>query len=203
MYLATSSRLPLATSNSHRSGQQSYSAMTAEQCGVKLASDRKIPPAVAYPGQALDSQCQASTIDDCQKDKAMKDDRTIAATSAALASPATAKEDHSADDQMGVGLAPCTEFTKLSGKAPVNEMIFYSWAQGFITAANKSRLMQGGDSVNVSTISQTEQRKRLRDYPCACASSINLAYGVADLINSPPTNPGIGSRASEQLENAK
>ena len=122
------------------------------------------------------------------------------AFTAALATPALAG-DHSADDQMGVGLTPCTDFLKMAQKAPVNEIIFYSWAQGFISAANRSRLMQGGDSVNVGAISQEAQRRQLRTY-CRAHPLTEYMFAVADLINSMPTNPG-SAAAAEAFEGSK
>jgi hypothetical protein len=103
------------------------------------------------------------------------------------------------EDQMGVGLSPCAEFAKLSKRSPANEMIFYSWAQGFISAANFSRLMQGGDSVNVSATSQEEQRRQLRDF-CNTHPLKEFRDAVADLINHMPVNVGSAADAAAKAE---
>ena len=62
-------------------------------------------------------------------------------------------------------------------------------------------MLQGADSVNVGAISQTEQRRRLRDY-CHAHPLTEYMFAVADLINHLPTNPGSAAEAAA-TENAK
>ena len=113
-----------------------------------------------------------------------------------LATPAIAGE-HA--EEMGVGLTPCTDFNKMSKGKPSTEIVFYSWAQGFISAANRSRLMQGGDSANVAAMTFEEQTGRLRAY-CKAHPLEDFMYAVADLINRMPTNPGSAAKAKAETE---
>ena len=118
------------------------------------------------------------------------------ALAATLATPALASE-HA--EEMGVGLTPCADFTKMSKGKPATEMIFYSWAQGFISAANRSRLMQGGDSANVAALTFEQQTGQLRAY-CKTHPLQDFMYAVADLINRMPTNPGSAAAAKAEAE---
>ena len=117
------------------------------------------------------------------------------ALAATLATPALAEH----AEEMGVGLSPCADFTKMSKGNPATELMFYSWAQGFISAANRSRLMQGGDSANVAAMSSDEQTSRLRSY-CKAHPLEEYMYAVADLINRMPTNPGSAAAAKAEAE---
>ena len=118
------------------------------------------------------------------------------ALAATLATPVLAGE-HA--EEMGVGLTPCADFTEMSKGNPGTEIIFYSWAQGFISAANRSRLMQGGDSANVAALTFEQQTGQLRAY-CKAHPLQEYMYAVADLINHMPTNPGSAAAAKAEAE---
>jgi hypothetical protein len=84
----------------------------------------------------------------------------------------------------GVGNHSCAQFAKFYRTDPsptITELIFFSWAQGFMTGWNVAQSDQKDLKVNLSAMKPEEQKKYLRDY-CDKHPLKNYVDGVVALI---------------------
>jgi hypothetical protein len=89
-----------------------------------------------------------------------------AAKRLAVAEPAPALKSTLADRDAaggGVGIYPCAEFTKVRDK-PDLEVLFFTWAQGFLTGWNMGVPNDTGLSVEFSKLNRDEQKHFIREY---------------------------------------
>ena len=85
--------------------------------------------------------------------------------------PAVARQSASAKTKLsdlqgaggGIGIYPCSEFTKALEK-PDLEAVFFTWTQGFLTGWNMGAPDDSGFSVDMSGLTRDEQKEFMRDY---------------------------------------
>jgi hypothetical protein len=80
----------------------------------------------------------------------------------------------------GVGGHICATFTKLRAKSPDAEPLFFSWAEGFLTAWNMASEKQVL-KVDTTVMTRNEQRKFLVDY-CEIHPANMYLEGVTALL---------------------
>ena len=94
----------------------------------------------------------------------------------------------------GAGLATCERFSSETGKATQTEKLFFSWAQGWMSAANMMLAVTAGKSstANLAAISIDEQMLHIRAY---CQENPFKYYeaAVIDLYDSMRTTQGLPS----------
>jgi hypothetical protein len=81
----------------------------------------------------------------------------------------------------GVGIYSCSEFTKALEK-PGLEAVFFTWVQGFVTGWNMGVPDDSGFSVDMSGLSQDEQKQFMRDY-CEANPTKRYLEGVTALLS--------------------
>jgi hypothetical protein len=81
----------------------------------------------------------------------------------------------------GVGVSPCSEFTRVREK-PEFEALFFTWAQGFLTGWNMGAPDDSGFSVDMSGLSRDEQKQFIRDY-CEANPTNRYLQGVTALMS--------------------
>jgi hypothetical protein len=82
----------------------------------------------------------------------------VTAALMAQASPALSE-----DESFGVGGHLCATFAKFRARSPDAEPLFFTWAQGFMTAWNAAS-EKGVLKVDVTVLSRSEQREFLITY---------------------------------------
>jgi hypothetical protein len=88
------------------------------------------------------------------------------AITAAMAIPAYAKPKMKDDTfLMGAGMQSCGSFAETYRQSPtMAETLFFSWAQGFMSATNIYRIVAGNNAKNLNAISVEAQQARIRTY---------------------------------------
>ena len=100
---------------------------------------------------------------------------------------ATAQESRAA--LMGVGATPCAEFTQEYRRNPSGaDAVFFSWAQGFMSGLNMTRIALKRPLSDLSAWSVPEQQARLRQL-CDKSPLLPYAYAVEDLMKDFPELP--------------
>ncbi|MGQ0742177.1 MAG: hypothetical protein ACT4OG_07785 [Alphaproteobacteria bacterium] len=65
----------------------------------------------------------------------------------------------------GVGISTCAQFAQLYRDDPENiELIYFSWAQGFMSGMNGVLLRNGESGRNLNSMSVESQQRHLRAY---------------------------------------
>ena len=103
--------------------------------------------------------------------------------------PAVARQSASAKTKLsdlqgaggGIGIYPCSEFTKALEK-PDLEAVFFTWTQGFLTGWNMGAPDDSGFSVDMSGLTRDEQKEFMRDY-CKASPTKRYVEGVIALMS--------------------
>jgi hypothetical protein len=88
-----------------------------------------------------------------------------------------------ADNTMfaGAGISSCATFAEqYRGSREVVELVYFSWAQGFMSGLNASDVKATGRARDISSMTTTEQKAYLRSY-CDAHPLSEYMYGVWDL----------------------
>ena len=95
---------------------------------------------------------------------------------------------------VGPGLATCGQFGEASAKDAQIEAFFYSWGQGWMSAANLLLSVTAGksSSTNLAVISMEEQMLHIRTY-CVENPSKYYEAAVIDLYDSMRKTQGLPS----------
>jgi hypothetical protein len=65
----------------------------------------------------------------------------------------------------GVGASTCGEFASQYGQNPsATELVYFSWAQGFMTGRNVGALAGHGNAKGLDSIPFDDQQRAVRDY---------------------------------------
>jgi hypothetical protein len=65
----------------------------------------------------------------------------------------------------GAGTFTCAKYGELYRKSPdAAEAVYYNWAQGFMSGINGVKLAANGESKDLGSISQDEQKWSIRNY---------------------------------------
>jgi hypothetical protein len=84
---------------------------------------------------------------------------------ALAATPASAQRDLAGS--MGVGTTSCAQFGQAYTESPeIWEMIYFSWAQGYMAGLNMMFVNQGGTGIDLAAIDVDQQQHLIRKY-CA------------------------------------
>jgi hypothetical protein len=81
----------------------------------------------------------------------------------------------------GVGIYPCSEFTKAL-ENPDLEAVFFTWAEGFLTGWNMGFPNDSDFSVDMSGLSRDEQKQFMRNY-CKANPTKRYLEGVTALMS--------------------
>jgi hypothetical protein len=81
----------------------------------------------------------------------------------------------------GVGIYPCSEFTKAL-ENPDLEAVFFTWAEGFLTGWNMGLPNDSGFRVDMSGLSRDEQKQFMRNY-CKASPTKRYLEGVTALMS--------------------
>jgi hypothetical protein len=81
----------------------------------------------------------------------------------------------------GVGIYPCSEFTKAL-ENPDLEAVFFTWAEGFLTGWNMGLPNDSGFRVDMSGLSRDEQKRFMRNY-CKASPTKRYLEGVTALMS--------------------
>ncbi len=85
---------------------------------------------------------------------------------------------------MGAGSASCGEFASRYKESPDSaEILYYSWAQGYLSATNLVAIGQGREFRNLRSISSERQRAYIRSY-CNKNPLANYIDAVNELYKS-------------------
>jgi hypothetical protein len=97
----------------------------------------------------------------------------------------------------GPGTHECSDYLEsrpILAQAPVTlDEFFLSWAQGFMSALNATRLLSGLNSKQLSSIPAADQIERMRAY-CVAHPDDKYMAAVHDLFGSLPELPGSAGR---------
>lgn len=81
---------------------------------------------------------------------------------------------------MGMGTATCAEYAQEYRKAPKQiEMLFFSWAQGYLSGINTGHIADHKPTADLASISTDDQESRIRSY---CDQHPLLTYAQAVLV---------------------
>ena len=87
---------------------------------------------------------------------------------------------------LGPGMLPCGEFSRAYATNPTaTEDLFYTWAQGFMTALNLSFVSTSGAYRSIDPNGITAYKLRLRAY-CDANPPSQYVQAVLELYNSLP-----------------
>jgi hypothetical protein len=88
----------------------------------------------------------------------------------------------------GVGSLSCAEFAKMYQGAPENaELVFFSWAQGFMSGLNMAAMANQTRTRDLAGI-MVDQKRALRTY-CANNPLKNYMDGVIEYYGKLPVSP--------------
>ena len=111
----------------------------------------------------------------------------IVLTALGTASPCAAEDQRAA--LMGAGATPCAGYSEAFRQSGMDaEAVFFSWAQGFMSALNLIRMERKEPLYDLSAVSVPEQGARLRKL-CADKPLVPYAYAVEDLMKTFPELP--------------
>lgn len=95
-------------------------------------------------------------------------------------------------DIMGVGYSKCSQYLSMARqKGVMTDLMFASWAQGFMSAANMAAKMNDKPTRNLNAISLEAEMIQLHSY-CTQHQSDRYMDGVLDLLGNLPTNQNDG-----------
>ncbi len=81
----------------------------------------------------------------------------------------------------GAGTAKCSEFVKsFSDSSNEGELVFFSWAEGYASGYNESKMQVGGRGHDMSGMSVEDQQEFLRDY-CSAHPADDFMSAVTNL----------------------
>ena len=108
------------------------------------------------------------------------------AVRAAVAAVLCSFSSHAFGQGLGPGMLSCGEFSRAYATNPTaTEDLFYTWAQGFMTALNLSFVSTSGAYRSIDANSVTAYKLRLRAY-CDAYPPSQYVQAVLDLYNSLP-----------------
>jgi hypothetical protein len=109
----------------------------------------------------------------------------VLATAACLALPASANA-KGGSDVMGLGFNTCAQFAEAYAKSPsIAEILYYGWAQGFLTAANLSTASQYGLDRDFSAKSEADQNAHPLEQYMDAVLQLGMTFPV-EHVEKPP-----------------
>jgi hypothetical protein len=109
--------------------------------------------------------------------------KLLLATAAAVSLLTTAAI---AQETMGIGTYTCGRFDVDRRQTPTSEMVYFTWAQGFISATNLARGAVNKQQINVDSISRSDQQQMIRTY---CDQNPQAFYADALMDLFPKFSP--------------